>query len=71
MLYEIDESSHPDWLNKGPCYNIDICSRFHEKLFEDFITNARTDRYHLMCSIVGHDKNLHMKMKKAILEIFQ
>ena len=25
-------------------------------MFEDFIRHARTDRYHLMCSIVAHDK---------------
>ena len=25
-------------------------------MFEDFITNARTDRYNLMCSLVAHDK---------------
>ena len=28
----------------------------HGKLFECFITHARTDRYHLMCFIVAHDK---------------
>ena len=25
ILYEMDESNHPDWLNKGPWYNISIC----------------------------------------------
>ena len=48
--------NHPDWLNKGPQYNIDIYSRFHGSLFEDFITHARTDRYNLLCSLVSHDK---------------
>ena len=28
----------------------------HGNLFEDFIRHARTDRYHLMCSIIAHDK---------------
>ena len=28
----------------------------HGKLFEDFIKHARTDRYHIMCSIIEHDK---------------
>ena len=56
MLYEIDEINHPDWLNKSLWYNTYICSKFHGKLFEDFITHARTDRYHIMFSIVEHDK---------------
>ena len=25
ILYEIDESNNPDWLNKVPWYNTDIC----------------------------------------------
>ena len=56
MLYEIDEISHPDWSNKVPWYNTDICSKLHGKLFEYFITNERAYRYHLMCSIISHDK---------------
>ena len=44
MFYEIDESNHPDWLNKGPWYKKDICSKLHGKLFEDFIKYARTYR---------------------------
>ena len=53
---EIDESNHPDWLNKDPWYNTDICSKLHGKLFNDFITHAITDRYNIVCSIVAHDK---------------
>ena len=56
MLYEIDELNHPNWLNKGPCYNTDISLKLHGKTFEYFITHARTDRYNLMCSVVVHDK---------------
>ena len=56
MFYEIDEIHHPNWLNKGTWYNTDICSKLHGKLFEDFISHARTDRYNLMCSIFAHDK---------------
>ena len=56
MKYKIDESNHQDWLNKGPWYNKDICSRFHGSMFEYFITHARTNRYNLMCSLVAHDK---------------
>ena len=56
MFYEIEENDHPDWFNTGPWYNTSICSKLHGKLFEDFIRHARTDIYHLICSIVAHDK---------------
>ena len=59
MLYEIDKSNHPNWLNKSPWYNTEICSRLHGSLFEDFITHARTDEYNLLCSLVAHDKQKH------------
>ena len=55
MKYEVDEINHLYWLNKFPWYNTDICSKLHGKLFEDFISHARTDRYNLMCSIFAHD----------------
>ena len=55
MNYEINtESNHLDWLNKGPWYNRNICSKLHGIRFEDFITQARTGRYNLMCSLVAH-----------------
>ena len=41
---------------KNPRYNTAICSKLHGKMFEHFIRHARTDRYHIMCSIVAHDK---------------
>ena len=40
-----------DWLTGGPWYNTSICKKLYGKLFEGFIINARTDRYHIMCSI--------------------
>ena len=52
----MDESNHPNWLNKGPWQNTSICSRLHGSLFEDSISHAGTDRYNLLCSIVAHDK---------------
>ena len=58
MKYKIDKINHQDWLNKGPWYNTDICSRLHGSLFEYFITHAITDRYNLMCSLASHDKKL-------------
>ena len=65
MKYEIYESNHQDWLNKGPWYNTDICSRLHGSLFGYFITHARTDRYNIICYLVAHDKNYQlMKMMK-------
>ena len=56
MKYEIDEINHPDWLNKVTWYNTDICSNFHGKLFEDFITHAITYRFNLLCYIVENEK---------------
>ena len=56
MEYEPDENNHQDWLNKGPWYNTSICSKFYGSRFEDFITQARTERYNIMCSLVDHDK---------------
>ena len=56
ILYESKENNHPGWFNKGPWYNTAICSKFHVKLFEYFIKRTITDRYHLICSIIAHDK---------------
>ena len=58
MKYELYESNLQYWLNKGPWYNTDICSRLHISLFGYFITHARIDRYNLICSLVAHDKKL-------------
>ena len=33
-----------------------ICSKLHGINFEAFITQARTDRYNIMCSLVAHDR---------------
>ena len=43
------KSNHLDWLNKGLWYNKNICSKLHGIKFEGFITQARTDRYNIMC----------------------
>ena len=56
ILYEMDESNHPAWLNKGPWYNTAIFSRLHGSLFEDFITHTRTNRYNLLCYLFARDK---------------
>ena len=49
------KSNHLNWLNKVPWYNRNVCSKLHGIRLEDFITQARTDRYNLMCSLVAHD----------------
>ena len=56
MEYGMDENNHQDWLNKGPWYNTSICLKLDGSRFEDFITQARTDRYNIICSLVAHDK---------------
>ena len=55
MDYDMTPKSiHLDWLNKGPCYNKNICSKLHGSKFEDLITQARTDLYNIMCSLVAN-----------------
>ena len=50
MKYEINESNNLYWLKKCPWYNRNIFCILHGSMFEDFITQARTDQYTLMCS---------------------
>ena len=33
-----------------------ICSKLHGIIFEYFITQARTGRYNIMCSLVAHNR---------------
>ena len=54
--YEMNKTNHQYWLNKGPCYNTYLCSKLYGSMFEDFITQARTERYNLVCYLVAHDK---------------
>ena len=49
-------SNHLDWFNKGPWYNTNIYSKWHGITFEDFITQATTDQYNIMFSLVAHDR---------------
>ena len=57
MNYEINtERNNLDLLNKGTWYNRKIGSKLYVSRFEDFITQARTDRYNPMCSLVAHDR---------------
>ena len=59
------------WITCGPWYNTSICKKLHDKLFEEFIINERTDRYNLMCSIEAHEKNYHNMMMEAAVRVFQ
>ena len=57
MEYKINtEINNIDWFNKGSWHNRNICSKLHGIRFNDFITQARTDQYKLMCSLVAHDR---------------
>ena len=59
-----------EWFDTGPWQNKNICSKFNGTTFEYFITQARTDRYNIMCSLVARDrlqkKNQTMKAVSAI-----
>ena len=43
-------------LNEGPWYNRNICSKINGSRFEDFITQARTDQYNIICYLVAPDR---------------
>ena len=54
LKYDMDiQNSY--WMTGGPWYNTSICKKLHGKLFEGFIIIARTDRYHIMCSIGAYE----------------
>ena len=40
----------------GPWYNTLIYKKLHGNVFEEFIINARTYIYNIMCSIDKHEK---------------
>ena len=52
----MNETNHQDWLNKCPWYNTSICSELHGSRFEDFIAQARTDRYNLIYYFFARDR---------------
>ena len=45
-----------NWFDTGPRHNKNICSKLYGTTFEGFITQDRTDRYNIMCSLVAHDR---------------
>ena len=50
------DKHNPNWVTGGPWYNAYICKQLHETVFEYFVRNARTSRYHIMCFIYAHEK---------------
>ena len=60
--------NHLNWFNIGPWYNKNICSKLHGIKFEDFITQARTDRYNIMCYLFSPDslKNYYKDGESSI-----
>ena len=50
------DKQNSEWMTGGPWYNISISKKLHGKLFEEFIRNARNDRYNIMCFIDAHEK---------------
>ena len=42
VKYDIEENNY-DWLNKGPWYNTEICSKSYGTVFEDYLRCDRTD----------------------------
>ena len=49
-------SKNLEWFDTGPWYNKNICSKLYGTTFEDFITQARIDRYNIMCYLVANDR---------------
>ena len=44
------------WFDTGSWHNKNICSKLYGTTFESFITQDRTYRYNIMCSLVAHDR---------------
>ena len=49
-------SKNLEWFDTGPRYNKNICSKLYGITFEGFITQARIDRYNIMCYLVAHER---------------
>ena len=48
--------NNPNCMTGVPWYNTYICKKIHWTVFEEFIKNARTDRYNLIFPIYAHEK---------------
>ena len=54
LEYDMDKHNSY-WMTGGSLYNTYICKKLYGKMFEEFIRNARIDRYNLICSIGAHE----------------
>ena len=59
-------SKNLGWFDTGPLHNKNICSKLYGTIFEGFITQARTDRYNIRCSLVSHDRRQDNKQDDEI-----
>ena len=50
------ELQDSDRMTGGSWYNSSIFKKLHEKVFDGFIINVRTDRYNIMCSIDSYKR---------------
>ena len=56
-----------EWFDTGTWHNKNICSKLYGTNFEGFITQARTDQYNIMCSLVTHGRLQEInQMMKAV-----
>ena len=46
-------------MTSGTWYNTSIYNKLHRNMFEGFIRNSRTERYHIMCSIDAHENSIN------------
>ena len=49
-------SKKSEWFDTGPWHNKNICSKLYGTTVEGFITQDRTYRYNIICSLVAHDR---------------
>ena len=50
------DEQNSEWMKSDPCYNTEICEKWHVKLLEGFIINVRTARYNIMCCIDANEE---------------
>ena len=67
---EYDMKKNLDCMTGVPWNNTYICKRLHGKVFEEFIMNAITDRYNIMCFIDAHEKIIHQNMMTVAAVVF-
>ena len=55
LKYDMDKNDS-QWMTCGTWYNTSIFKKLHGKVFEGFIINSGTDRYHIIFFIDAHEK---------------